>query len=95
MSRDPDGFLNGQHLQTSLLEPEDPGIMTIDTGESFFDGCADNNDAVAKMIKALAEPYSSSTRGIDAGFRLIFDALTLILVHQAKLELRRQGETSP
>lgn len=51
----------------------------------FFDGCANGDDAIAKMINELGKPFSIELDGWDTMYRRLADALILILANQGGL----------
>jgi hypothetical protein len=84
MPQDADGFLvngYGQHAPRAPLKAPPPAVNM----PSVFDGCSSSEQAVIKMIDALAQPMSVNVHGHDAMYRIVADALTLLLAMQGGL----------
>lgn len=81
MALDDDGFsLPSEPRPAPMRAP--PPMVTM---PKFFDGCANGDEAIARMIDELSKPASIQLDGFDTMYRRLADALILVLANQGGL----------
>jgi len=79
---DNDGFSVGSGAPPSVALKRPPVTVQV---PQFFDGCVNNDEAIAKMINELNLPASIQRDGFDTMYRRLANALILVLANQGNI----------